>query len=149
MSFKNPPKAPLKEFERWREACEDKSLEPEDYLGTLVEATEFPDEALVVLMSMVWPRLMESDGRVYLESRFTPEQAEDIPDEHADRPDFWMNLTLISTWIRDPEVAQWAASVLTQSWRSRLSENYPNYTFAIETLVDEDDVAVTFYRQMG
>ena len=51
--------------------------------------------------------------------------------------------------IRDPEVAQWAASVLTQSWRSRLSENYPNYTFAIETLVDEDDVAVTFYRQMG
>ena len=57
MSSKNPPKAPLKEFERWREACEDKSLEPEDYLGTLVEATEFPDEALVVLMSMVWPRL--------------------------------------------------------------------------------------------
>ena len=55
-----------------------------------------------------------------------------------------MNLTLISTWIRDPEVAQWAASVLTQSWRSRLSESYPNYTFAIETLVDEDDVAVTF-----
>ena len=72
MSTINPPKAPLKEFERWREACEDKSLEPEDYLGTLVEATEFPDEALVVLMSMVWPRLMESDGRVYLESRFTP-----------------------------------------------------------------------------
>ena len=54
MSSKNPPKAPLKEFERWREACEDQSLEPEDYLGTLVEATEFPDEALVVLMSMVW-----------------------------------------------------------------------------------------------
>ena len=51
MNSKNPPKAPLKEFERWREACEDKSLEPEDYLGTLVEATELPDEALVVLMS--------------------------------------------------------------------------------------------------
>ena len=55
MSTINPPKAPLKEFERWREACEDRSLEPEDYLGTLVEATEFPDEALVVLMSIVWP----------------------------------------------------------------------------------------------
>ncbi len=149
MNATNPPKAPLKEFHRWREACEDKTLEPEDYLAALVEATEFPDDAVVILISFLWPRFRESDGRVYLESRFSVDQAEEIPDEHTDRPDFWLNLTLISTWIRDPEVAAWVAKMLTQTWRSRLSESFPEYTFAIETLVDEDDVAVTFYRHLG
>ena len=148
MNSTNPPQAPLREFERWRDACEDKSLEPEDYLAALVEATEFPDDALVILISLIWPRFKESDGRVFLESRFSMNQAEQIPDEHADRPDFWLNLTLISTWIREPDVAAWVARVLTQTWRARLQESYPTYTFAIETLVDEDDVALTFYRQM-
>ena len=144
-----PPKAPLTEFLRWRESCDDQSLEPEDYLGALVEATEFPDEGLVVLMALMWPRFVEHDGRVYFESRFSADDLQDIPEDHAERPDFWLNLSLISTWIRDGGKAEWAARVISESWRARLSQSFPEYTFAIETLVDGEDTALTFYRHMG
>ena len=144
-----PPKAPLTEFTRWKDSCEDQSLEPEDFLGTLVEATEFPDDGLVVLMALLWPRFVEHDGHVYLESRFASEHLNDIPEDHAQRPDFWLNLTLISTWIRDGEKAEWAARIISESWRARLSPSFPEYSFAIETLVDGEDTAVTFYRHAG
>ena len=148
-SSQEPPAAPLSEFERWRESCEDQALEPEDFLATLVEATEFPDDAILVLMSLMWPRFVEVDGKVYFESRFAPEHLQDIPEDHKDRPDFWLNLTLVSTWLRDAKAAEWAAGVLSETWKARLSQSYPEYTFAIETLVDGDDTALTFYRHMG
>jgi len=143
------PVAPLSEFERWKEACEDDALEPEDFLATFVEATEFPDDAIVMLISMLWPRFTEFEGKVYLETRFSPEQLQDIPEDHKDRPDFWLNLTLISTWLRDAEKAEWAAKIMSETWKARLSQSFPEYTFAIETLVDGEDTALTFYRHLG
>lgn len=148
-SDQEPPVAPLSEFPRWKESCEDQSLEPEDFLATVVEATEFPDDGIVILLSLLWPRFAEADGRVYLESRFAPEHLVDVPEDHASRPDFWLNLTLISTWVRDGGKAEWVARILSEAWRARLSHAFPNYTFAIETLVDGDDTAITFYRHMS
>lgn len=144
-----PPVAPLSEFERWKASCEDQALEPEDFLATLVEATEFPDDAIVVLMSLIWPRFVEFEGKVYLESRFAPEHLQDIPEDHKERPDFWLNLTLLSTWLRDGGKAEWAAKVMSETWKARLAQSFPEYTFAIETLVDGEDTALTFYRHQG
>ena len=141
------PDIEFAEFQSWREECADGTLELEDYLGALVEASGFSDDGLIALMTIMWPRLTEHEGRVFFESRFDRSQLNDIPEDHHERPDFWLNLTLVTAWIEEPAKAQLAAQLLTGAWKARLSDAFPQLTFNIETLVDGDDVAVTFYRQ--
>ena len=143
------PDIEFSEFQSWREECADGTLELEDYLGALVEASGFSDDGLIALMTIMWPRLTEHEGRVFFESRFDRSQLNDIPEDHRERPDFWLNLTLVTAWIEEPAKAQLAAQLLTGAWKARLSDAFPQLTFNIETLVDGDDVAVTFYRQFG
>ena len=143
------PKVELSEFERWREECAEGTLDLEDYLGALVEASGFSDEGLIALMAIMWPRLTEHGDRVFLDARFHEEQLQDIPEAHRERPDFWLNLTLVTAWIEDTAKAEVAAQLLTVAWKSRLHDAFPQWMFKIETLVDGEDVAVTFYRHFS
>ncbi len=151
----NSDHANLKDYESWRRLnAEPFSLF--DYAYAVARARRLPADALMAFGAIIWPSFRNVGGMVLLAEQYDPTKLEYLRSQGLSerKIEYWMNLLCIDGFFKAlPGATAWHmrsfAETLCQTWRAKLSRDFPTRRFRVEIVVDDEvgDVCVVFYRE--
>lgn len=117
----------------------------------LIQDKKIEPEVLFDLLEFFWPTFIKKDGYVFLNESFDKEEYTRLVSENSN-PEYWINLLTIDELFSEASDCEEKSSVFTKAlgsiWAEKLKKNFPNMSFTVECLHNEEygDYGITFYQ---
>ena len=140
----------LDDFQNWKKVNGER-FSKVDYINGVCHTNHLSTDIYFASLDLFWPEFYQHNGMIFIKDSFdTKTKSEGFfdPAKENHRNEYWINLLSLDNFFEDGTQKEYEffGRKLAESWLGKLEMDFPDKTFSIHIVNDDEDSWVTFHQ---